>query len=80
MTSLGEAMGTADYIAPEQVFDSHNVDIRADVYSLGCTLYKLLTGQTPFSGTQYQSAMQKMLAHARDAAARGELVAAGHPR
>ncbi len=64
LTSSGEAMGTADYIAPEQAFDSHNVDIRADIYSLGCTLYKLLTGHTPFSGPQYQSTMQKMLAHA----------------
>ena len=65
LTSSGEAMGTADYIAPEQAFDSHNVDIRADIYSLGCTLYKLLTGSTPFSGPQYQSTMQKMLAHAQ---------------
>ena len=37
-------MGTADYIAPEQVNDSRSVDIRADVYALGCTLFKLLSG------------------------------------
>jgi serine/threonine protein kinase len=65
LTSSGAAMGTADYIAPEQATDSHNVDIRADIYSLGCTLYKFLTGRAPFSGPQYQSTMQKMLAHAQ---------------
>ena len=43
-------LGTADYLAPEQAQDSHQVDIRADVYSLGCTFYFLLTGRTPFEG------------------------------
>ncbi|MCI0458366.1 MAG: protein kinase [Gemmataceae bacterium] len=41
-------LGTADYLAPEQVEDSHNVDTRADVYSLGLTFYFLLTGKPPF--------------------------------
>ena len=63
MTGTGQAMGTADYMAPEQASDSRTVDIRADIYSLGCTLYKLLSGRAPFSGRQYANALDKMNAH-----------------
>jgi WD40 repeat protein/serine/threonine protein kinase len=63
MTGSGQPMGTAEYMSPEQVSDAHGVDIRADIYSLGCTLYRLLAAESPFSGPQYKTAFDKMLAH-----------------
>jgi hypothetical protein len=60
LTGRLDALGTADYLAPEQGSDSHGVDIRADIYSLGATLYFLLTGNPPFTdGTP----SQKVLCH-----------------
>jgi serine/threonine protein kinase len=49
LTNEGELLGTPAYMAPEQARDSHSADIRADVYSLGCTLYHALAGQPPFA-------------------------------
>ncbi len=63
ITGTGQALGTADYIAPEQVTDSRSVDIRADIYSLGCTLFRLLTGQAPFADNEHITAFAKMTAH-----------------
>jgi serine/threonine protein kinase len=53
-------LGTADYVAPEQTRDSHEVDQRCDIYALGGTLYFLLTGQSPFPDG---SPADKMIAH-----------------
>ena len=66
VTGTGEAMGTADYMAPEQAQDSRSVDIRADIYSLGCTLYRLIAGRPPFSGPKYDTAVKKLMGHIQD--------------
>ena len=66
LTPSGQMMGTRDFMAPEQALSSHDVDIRADIYSLGCSLYKLLSGKAPFSGPEYSSAMKKIMAHAQE--------------
>ena len=55
-------MGTPDYIAPEQWLNPHHVDIRADLYSLGCTGYHLLAGKPPFAGSDWKIKRQRHLA------------------
>ena len=50
LTREGQMLGTPDFIAPEQIRDAQSADIRADIYSLGCTFYYLLTGGPPFRG------------------------------
>ncbi len=60
VTREGATVGTFDYVAPEQARHSHSADIRSDIYSLGCTLYHMLTGQVPFPSP---SLPEKLFAH-----------------
>jgi eukaryotic-like serine/threonine-protein kinase len=60
----GAVVGTADFISPEQAINSPNVDARADIYSLGATLYTLVVGKTPFDGNTTQKLMQHQLKEA----------------
>jgi serine/threonine protein kinase/Tol biopolymer transport system component len=63
-TASTMVLGSFDYMAPEQGDDPHTVDARADLYSLGCTLYHLLAGQPPFPAPTYRTPFQKLKAHA----------------
>jgi Leucine-rich repeat (LRR) protein/tRNA A-37 threonylcarbamoyl transferase component Bud32 len=63
MTQEGVVLGTPDFLAPEQAMRAHDVDTRADLYSLGCTLYYLLAGRVPFPGG---TLMSKLLQHRLD--------------
>ena len=60
LTGQNQIIGTVDYMSPEQAKDVHNVDARADIYSLGCTMFKLLTGKVPYPG---KSTIERLLAH-----------------
>jgi serine/threonine protein kinase len=62
LTATGQMMGTFDYMAPEQGGDSKSVDIRADIYALGASLYKLLCGEVIYHGDMYHTPVQKMMA------------------
>jgi eukaryotic-like serine/threonine-protein kinase len=63
VTGANLSMGTPAYMAPEQAEDAAHVDARADIYSLGCTLYDLLTGRPPFAG---ETVMEVITKHAHE--------------
>ena len=60
LTGTGSVLGTIDYMAPEQAIDAKKADHRANIYTLGCTLYFLLTGNPPFGN---ETIMRRLLAH-----------------
>ena len=60
LTQSGMTLGTFDYISPEQARDPRDVDVRSDLYSLGCTLFHMLTGRPPFPGG---TVLQKLIQH-----------------
>jgi serine/threonine protein kinase len=63
LTATGMTLGTFDYIAPEQARNPRDADTRSDIYSLGCTIYYMLTGRPPFPGG---TPLQKLLSHQAD--------------
>lgn len=72
-------MGTIDYVSPEQSRNSSLADIRSDIYSLGCTLFKLLCGAPPFSGENFESVEEKLQGHRRQLPPRLNEVRGGVP-
>jgi CheY-like chemotaxis protein len=68
LTGSDQLVGTVGYMAPEQAFAKYAVSFRTDMYGLGCTFFKLLTGRTPFSGSSYDTPLRILLAHAQEQA------------
>ncbi len=66
LTLEGQALGTPDYIAPEQILDAQSADIRADIYSLGGTLYFVLTGRPPFQANSLYDVYQAHISRNAD--------------
>jgi serine/threonine protein kinase len=64
LTNEDASLGTPEYMAPEQARNAHTVDIRADIYSLGCVLFQTLTGQPPFAD---EKPLRQMIRHATEA-------------
>ena len=77
VTGMRIALGTPAYMAPEQCRDAATVDHRADIYSLGCTLYVLVTGRPPFDGT---TAVELMTKHAYEPIVPPEMIVGRVPK
>jgi formylglycine-generating enzyme required for sulfatase activity len=71
LTGEGKMLGTPQYIAPEQIDDASTADTRADIYSLGCTLYYLLSGSPPFAGNSLLAILHAH--HSKEAVALNEV-------
>lgn len=76
VTAVGSSMGTPAYMSPEQSMDAASVDKRADIYSLGCTFYALLTGKPPFDGNTLLEVISK---HRAEKIVRPERIISGLP-
>lgn len=76
VTAVGSSMGTPAYMSPEQSLDAASVDKRADIYSLGCTFYALLTGKPPFDGNTLMEVISK---HRAEKIVRPERIISGLP-
>ena len=61
MTETGMSLGTPQYMSPEQAMGERNIDARTDIYSLGCVLYEMLSGEPPFSGPTAQAVFAKVM-------------------
>ena len=79
VTTDGQCVGTPDYMAPEQWTDPRNVDPRADVYGLGCTLFFALVGHAPYA-VEADSVAGKMMAHLKSDVPDVQALRAGDPR
>ena len=61
LTQTGLSLGTPSYMSPEQAMGERSIDSRTDIYSLGCVLYEMLVGETPFTGNTVQAIVAKVL-------------------
>ena len=63
LTKMGSPLGTVDFLSPEQWDNPGSVDIRSDIYSLGCTFYTIILGEVPYPTGRFGSICAKMAAH-----------------
>jgi serine/threonine-protein kinase len=61
LTETGVMLGTVFYMSPEQICADHELDQRADIYSLGCILYEMLTGEPPYSGRSLEDVISRII-------------------